>query len=130
MAVATDFAQANLIMAQAFPALLTAFADDETKVAQVNAIYGTVILPEKVSEFFELIYANQEDLPAAVKEAGADVGNFAWVNGFWGLGQDGRGSRMERVLRGQALGKNQVAPEPSAKYAPAAPISTPETPVA
>jgi len=113
----TDFAQANLIMAQAFPALLTAFADDETKAAQVNAIYGTVILPEKVSEFFEFAYANRETLHAAVKEAAADAGNFAWVNGFWGLGQDGRGSRMERLLRGQALSKNEEVPEPSAKYA-------------
>lgn len=130
MAVATDFAQANLIMAQAFPALLAAFADDETKVAQVNAIYGTVILPEKVSEFFEFIYANQEDLPAAVKEAGADVGNFAWVNGFWGLGQDGRGSRMERVLRGQTLTKSEEVPEPSAKYGAPAPSNVPATPSA
>jgi len=112
----TDFAQANLIMAQAFPTLITSFPDDETKVAQVNAIYGTVILPEKVSEFFEFAYANRETLPQEIKTAAADVGNFAWVNGFWGLGEGGRGSRMERLLRGQTLTKSEEAPEPSGKY--------------
>lgn len=128
MAVATDFAQANLIMAQAFPALLTAFADDETKAAQVNAIYGTVILPEKVSEFFEFAYANRETLPQEIKTAAADVGNFAWVNGFWGLGEGGRGSRMERLLRGQTLTKSEEVPEPSAKYGAPAQSNVPATP--
>lgn len=118
MPVANDFGQANLIMAQAFPALISALASNAEAMEQVNAIFGTVILPEKVSEFFEFAYANRETLPQDIKSAAADVGNFAWVNGFWGLGEGGRGSRMERLLRGQALGKNEEVPEPSAKYAP------------
>lgn len=119
MPVVNDFGQANLIMAQAFPALITALAANSAAIEQVNTIFGTVVLPEKVSEFFEFAYANRETLPQDIKTAAADVGNFAWVNGFWGLGEGGRGSRMERLLRGQALGKNEEAPEPSAKYAPA-----------
>ena len=124
MAQVTDFAQANLIMAQAFPALISALASNAEAMEQVNTIFGTVILPEKVSEFFEFAYANRETLPQDIKTAAADVGNFAWVNGFWGLGEGGRGSRMERLLRGQALGKNEEVPEPSAKYAPAPQAAT------
>lgn len=130
MTVASDFGQANLIMAQAFPALISALASNAEAMEQVNAIFGTVILPEKVSEFFEFAYANRETLPQDIKTAAADVGNFAWVNGFWGLGQDGRGSRMERLLRGQALGKNEEVPEPSAKYAAPVQVSTPAMPSA
>ena len=119
MAVAADFAQANLIMAQTYPALITALGGDEDALAQLNAVFGAVVLPEKISEFFEFTYARRADLPAVIKEAGADVGHFAWLNGFWGLGENGRGSRMERVLRGQSLSKGEEVPEPSAKYAAA-----------
>lgn len=124
MAVASDFGQANLIMAQAYPQLVTALDGDTEAMEQVNAIFGAVVLPEKVSQFFEFAYAYREILPQEIKTAAADVGNFAWVNGFWGLGEGGRGSRMERLLRGQALGKNEEAPEPSAKYAPASQAAT------
>ena len=90
MAVASDFGQANLIMAQAYPQLVTALDGDTEAMEQVNAIFGAVVLPEKVSQFFEFAYAYREILPQEIKTAAADVGNFAWVNGFWGLGEGGR----------------------------------------
>lgn len=124
MAVASDFGQANLIMAQAYPQLVAALAGNVEAMEQANAIFGAVVLPEKVSQFFEFTYANRDALPQDIKTAAADVGNFAWVNGFWGLGEGGRGSRMERLLRGQALGKNEEVPEPSVKYAPAPQAAT------
>ena len=113
MAQITDFAAAKILITQNYAALLAALP---SKVDQINAIVGSAVPPEQVSEFFEFCYANRAELPAPILVAAADVGNFAWVNGFWGLGIDGRGSKMETVLRGKDLPKGVDAPAPSGKY--------------
>lgn len=118
MAIPNDFVQANLIIIQSYAALRAAVA--ASAHAALDTIVGSVVPPERVSEFFEFGYAHREDLTPELREAVADVGHFAWINGFWGLGADGRGSNMETLLRGQDLPEGVDAPAPSGKYAPAA----------
>lgn len=114
MSVAQDFSQASLIIAQTYVEVRASVP--VSAQTAIDAIVGTVVMPERVSEFFEFGYAHRDDLSAELRERVADVGHFAWVNGFWGLGIDGRGSKMETVLRGKDLPKGVDAPAPSGKY--------------
>lgn len=122
MPIPNDFVQANTVMLTAYMALAPQLSGgaNQDKLTQLTGIIAGVIAPERVSEFFEFGYANADLLDAATKEAFADVGAFATVNGFYGLGQDGRGRAMELILRGNPLPKGMTEPTPSAKYAAAA----------
>lgn len=124
MPIPTDFVSANTRMLEAYATISTQFAEQaqDAELAQLTAIMAGVIPPERVSEFFEFGYAKADLLDSAAKEAFADVGAFATVNGFYGLGQNGRGMAMERILRGQDLPEGVEAPEPSSKYVP--PVAT------
>lgn len=114
MAIPNDFVQASLIIVQSYARLRSAVAADAQPA--LDTIVGSVVPPERVSEFFEFGYAHRESLSPELREAVADVGHFAWTNGFWGLGVDGRGAAMETLLRGGNLAAGATAPEPSSKY--------------
>lgn len=123
MTIPADFVQANTMMLQAYAALSVA-ADTEVEqalVEQLTSIMAGAVPPERVSHFFEFGYARREELPAELLLAFADVGNFAWTMGFYGLGLDSRGAYMEALLRGQTLPEGATAPEPMAAFAPAVP---------
>jgi len=124
MTVPNDFVQANTRMLDAYTALVPVLSGGENQASldQLTAILSGVIPPERVSEFAEFGYAKADLLDAAAKEAFADVCAFATMNGFYGLGADGRGMAMERILRGQDLPEGVEAPEPSSKYVP--PVAT------
>lgn len=118
MTVPNDFIQANSLMLTTYTALAAQLAGDhQGALDQLTAIMAGIIQPERVSEFFEFGYANADLLDAATKEAFADVGAFASMNGFYGLSVNSRGMAMGMILRGQALPEGVDAPEPSAKYA-------------
>lgn len=127
MAVPGDFIGANTLMLNTYAALAVQLtgSEGEEALAQLTAIMAGVVPPERVSEFFEFGYAKADLLDASAKEAFADVGAFATINGFWGLGANGRGMAMEQILRGEALPEGVEAPQPSPKYAPP-PATTPE----
>lgn len=116
MSQVNDFASAKVKITQSYAALLEALPGSHSAI---NGIIGSAVPPEQVSEFFELCYAYRDDLPGDLLEAAADVGHFAWINGFWGLGVDSRGLKMETILRGGSLPTGTDEPAPSGKYAPA-----------
>jgi len=121
MTVPNDFVQANTMMLQAYAALISMV---ETEAEQdladrLTSILAGVVPPERVSQFFEFGYARRAEIPAGLLSAFADVGNFAWTMGFYGLGQDSRGALMETLLRGQDLPEGAAAPEPLAAFAAA-----------
>lgn len=122
MTVCTNFAEAMLAIIQVYPTMRGQLP--EARQTDFDTIVSSVIPPEKVSLFFELAYATRDSLDTATKTAAADVGNFAWINGFWGLAADDRGLLMEMTLRGATLPKGTTAPEPMANYveAPAVPV--------
>lgn len=123
MTIPADFVQANTMMLQAYAALSVS-AETETEqalVEQLTGILAGAVPPERVSHFFEFGYAHRSELPAELLPAIADVGNFAWTMGFYGLGLENRGALMEWLLRGQSLPEGVTAPEPMAAFAPAVP---------
>lgn len=123
MTAPTDFPTANTIMLQTF-ATLSALAWQRTAMEletmeKLTGILAGSVPPEKISQFFEFGYARRDALPAEVLPAFADVGQFAWTMGFYGLGVDNRGALMEALLRGQALPEGASAPVPNAAFSPA-----------
>lgn len=123
MPIPTEFTEANSIMLTAFAALSSAaVSDDEiAAVAQLNTILAGTVPPERVSHFFEFGYARRATLPSATLPAFADVGNFAWSYGFYGLGQNNRGLYMETLLRGDALPVGAIEPVPNPNFVPPEP---------
>lgn len=87
-------------------------------------IMTTPVDPEKFSQFFELCYAERENLPEDVKEAAISVGRFAATLGFYELGIDGRG-----LLMAQAMESGGDGPEPLAAYKPRPPVLDEAVPV-
>lgn len=110
-----DFAGASLVITRLYAEVRAALPSDKAREA-LDRIVSAPVLPERVSEFFELGYAVRESLSASQRAEIADVGRFAWMHGFWGLGENNRGSRMETLLRGGNLPASVDAPEISAKY--------------
>ena len=78
-----------------------------------NRVMTTPVYPEKLSQFFELCYAERESIPTDVKEAAINVGRFATILGFYELGIDGRG-----FLMAQAMETGGDGPEPLSAYKP------------
>lgn len=119
MTVPNDFVQANTLMLTTYMTLAPQLsgAGHQAALDQLTGILSSVIPPERVAEFAEFGYAKADLLDAAAKEAFADVCAFATANGFYGLGQDGRGMAIERLLRGKPLAKGIEPPVPSVKYA-------------
>lgn len=111
-----SFSDANVQIMQAYGAAASAAPDP----AILDGVVGTPIAPELVSQFLEYVYANRAAMPPSVVAAAIDVGNFATANGFYGLGDDQRGFKMIKVLKGQTV---TGAPDPKAQYvaAPAEP---------
>lgn len=118
MTVPADFAQANALMLQTYAAISSAATTpaELEQVEQLTAIMAGLVQPEKVSEFFEFGYAKAETFSAPIQAAFADVGEFATRAGFYGLAQNGRGTAMQQVLRGEALPEGVEPPVPSDKY--------------
>lgn len=116
MSYIEDFAGAGLAIAQLYAGAREALPEGGARDA-LDRIVSSTVPPERVSELFELGYAMREHLSAGQRADIADIGRFAWMNGFWGLGENNRGSRMETVLRGGKLPSGFEAPEVSAKYA-------------
>ncbi len=124
MPIPTDFVSANSRMLEAYAALApTLAATEPAAFGQLTTIMAGVIPPERVSEFAEWGYAKRDLLDAPAKEAVADVCAFATMNGFYGLGENQRGARIEAMLRQGSLPKGTEAPEPSNKFAVAAPAA-------
>lgn len=123
MSVPTDFIVANTMMLTAFAALSTAWTTEEelAALAQLTGILAGSVPPEKVSQFFEFGYARRAAVPAEQLSVFADVGNFAWSMGFYGLGVDSRGALMEMVLRGDDLPIGVSEPVALAAYTPPEP---------
>lgn len=117
----SDFTQANTLMLQTYAALALAAKTEaeQALVDQLATILAGSVPPEKVSHFFEFGYARRADLPAELLPAFADVGNFAWSLGFYGLSVDSRGALMESVLRGLDLPEGAMEPVPSQTFAAA-----------
>lgn len=68
----------------------------------------SVIAPESVSHFTEIVFANREEFTAPEQAAAADVAEFAAFYGFYGLGEAMRGNKIVAVLRGDPLPEDQV----------------------
>ncbi len=118
MPIPTDFVSANGRMLEAYAALAPSLAVAQPGAfEQLTAIMTGVIPPERVSEFAEWGYAKRDLLDAPAKEAVADVCAFATMNGFYGLGENQRGMRIETMLRHGELPEGVEAPEPATKYA-------------
>lgn len=117
-----SFADANLLMIQRYPVLRAALREDMKP--RLDAIITSTIPPEVVSLYFELVYANRDDVADEDKLAAADVGSFAWTHGFWGLGVDDRGRLMEMVLRGTDLPDGAVPPATLSQFAPPIPLGS------
>lgn len=117
MSIPTDFAAANLAILEAYAPLVWLLKQDHPEALdQLTPIVAGSVPPERVSEFFEFAYAYRDLLNDELRGVAADIGNFAWTNGFWGLGVDQRGALMEKVLRGQDLPEGATEPGISAKY--------------
>lgn len=116
----TSFTEANLAIASAYADLKAALPESSD---DIDAIVSAVVPPEKVSNFFEFAYAKGQSLPAALRSVAADVGDFAWANGFYGLGENGRGMKMAAALRRKSFSIQEGDPAPKEQYAPPAPIS-------
>lgn len=123
MPVPNDFPQANAMMLTAFATLsAAAVSEDElSAVEQLNSILSGLVPPERVSHFFEFGYARRASLPAELLPVFADVGNFAWTYGFYGLGTDSRGIYMETLLRGDPLPVGAIEPVPNPNFVPPEP---------
>lgn len=117
----SSFTDANLAIATAYADLKAAIPE---KGDAIDAIVSAVVPPEKVSNFFEFAYANGDKLPASLRTVAADVGDFAWTNAFYGLGENQRGMKMAAALRASTFSIGANDPEPKAEYA------DPQTPVA
>lgn len=113
---------------EANAALLTNFGQMATAFGELNltekfmAIATSTVEAEKNSQILELAYANHESLPQDVKDAVADIGDYATRSAFYGLGEGGRGAAMVRVLREGGDG-----PEPVERYK-APPVELPAPP--
>ncbi len=121
MTVIADLPSANLAIAKAYPALVAALPDAADQQL-LDRIVSMVVLPEKLSALFEFGYARADLLPAELKALVADVGSYATLNGFHGLGDDNRGAGMQMVLRGEWTFKEIAPPAPAQAYAVPEPV--------
>lgn len=109
-----SFADANLLIARNYAAMSAALGG-EAKAA-LDAVVGTPVMPEKVARFLELAYAQGDRLPKALREAAADIGDFATANGFYGLGEDRRGAKMATALRKARFARGKGDPKPLERF--------------
>ena len=92
------FAEANIAIATHYLAIRD-LLPEEAK-ANLDEVVGNPVLPGKVSGFLELGYKHRNVLTQAQKLVVAEVGQFAYANGFYGLGENARGYKMVSVLNG------------------------------
>lgn len=85
---------------------------DELK-GKLNTVLATPVMPQRVSQFPELVYANAGDFSADAKALAADLCDFATSYGFYGLGEELRGTKISAVLRG---GEVENAPAPKSEH--------------
>lgn len=96
-----DFNKANAV-------ILDFWADyrqdlDNSQSEKLLSILSSPVMPKKVSEFAEFVYANSDRFTPAAKLVAADICNFATQNGFYGLAADQRGSKIAAVLSGEEV---------------------------
>ena len=127
MPACTDFNAAFRVIAASFAAMESAVTDAAQR-SQIDRIATSpdVCPPEKVAMFFEWAYGNRAALSADQRAAAADVGNYAWTNGFYGLGVANRGQLIEQELRG-LLPAGATAPDPLPQFVPTAAAPAPQT---
>lgn len=94
----TSFSEANIAITTNYLALKQVIP--ESAYAALDEIVGNPVLPGKVSEFLEFGYKHRDKLTTELKEAVVSVGQFAYENGFYGLGVDGRGYKLVSVING------------------------------
>lgn len=80
---------------------------------KLSKVISTAIMPEKVSHFAEIVYANQADFSTEIKAVAAEVCDFATSYGFYGLGEDDRGIGISTILNGGTLTEE---PEPKSEF--------------
>lgn len=102
---AANSALSNLMMMGKFAGLPDALSE------KLMSVVNSPIQPEKVANFLEVVYANADEFNDDVKAVAIDIGNFALGYGFFGLGENQRGSKMIAVLNGETV---EDAPEPLA----------------
>lgn len=117
-----DYSEVNQKLFSVYGEAIAAFSELGLEV-EFSKIVTTPIEPEKCSQFFELCYANKDDLPEAVIDAAIEIGEYATALRFYGLGADGRGVAMLAAMSGGADG-----PEPVVRYCSAPPALAPVPP--
>lgn len=110
----TNIQLANLSIAQLYAPVRAKLPEEFQPI--FDKVVSSVIIPEKIALFFEIGYAQAAALDDTLKNAVADVGNFAWQNGWYMLGANNRGMLMEKVLRGDPLPSGATAPVPMPEY--------------
>lgn len=68
-----------------------------------------------IVDFTEAVYANEGEFKAEAKKLAAAAAVVCEANGFHGLGQDHRGSRIAKILTGEKLAKEST-PEPASQH--------------
>jgi hypothetical protein len=107
-----DFPSANQAINTWLMSGDTASLTEEVR-AHANQVLSTPVMPQRVSQFPELVYANADAFSPAARSLAADLCDFASSLGFFGLGDDLRGTRISAVLRGAELDE---APAPKPEY--------------
>jgi hypothetical protein len=108
-----SFMDANLQVTKVYSEIRDAVPEHGAKIDEIVSLISPA---EKASRFFEFVYANGENLSETVRATAADVGDFALLNGFFDLAQDGRGNKMSIALRREVFIYEEGDPEPKTEY--------------
>lgn len=88
-----------------------------TSIETLNELKGVFLIPiqpQAISEFGEYIYAHAEEFSEEVKVAASSVVDFATSMMWWGLGENSRGLKISKLLRGQSITGD--TPDPMFKF--------------
>ena len=120
-----DFQSANL-------ATMKVWATDREKLAedkreQFDKVVTSPIAPEAASHFVEFVFANKTKFSKASKEMAAEVADFVTGHRFYGFGENQRGNKISKILRGETV---QDVPVVLPQFAdkPEAPVAVPALP--
>ena len=93
--------------------------------AKITPVLATPVMPERVSQFAEVIYANQDDCSASAPSLAADLCDFATGLGFYGLGEDQRGTKISAILRGTEVSEPPLPKSQHVASGPAGEVPPP-----
>jgi hypothetical protein len=65
---------------------------------------------DTVVNFIEMVYANPNEFPTEARELAADASVITQQENFYGHGENERGSRIARVLRGEEVSEVDLPP--------------------